>query len=155
MDNIPRFLIIGNYDNINKVIDKLPNKYKINNYYLYNIINPFIEYGYNIYKNDNDFHFKIIVCPEEGLTADILNSSYINTLTGLIICCNDKSNIDSYKIFADKISTHENIYIWFDKKYIDYQGKDFHCLFDDNLWQDRLYKYIEYPINSSYNCNIL
>ena len=95
-DNIPRFLIIGDYNDVNKVINKLTNKNKINNYYLYNMINPFIEYEYSLFKNDNDCHFKIVICPKEELNEDVINSCSIETASLTIEIIFSLSHFNSY-----------------------------------------------------------
>ena len=68
--NQPKFFIIGSRNNIDNVLNKLPNKNKLYSNYLYDIDEPFIEYGFYLYKeheyNEISFNgdFRVIVCPE-------------------------------------------------------------------------------------------
>jgi hypothetical protein len=133
--DIPIFLIIGKNDYVTQVLNKLPNKTKLYNIYLYNLLEPLVEYGFSIYNENDIYQFKIIICNSNTNTDNILNNVYFNKIEGLI-------------------NAPENIYIWFNKDYIDYHEKDLHYLFTDNNWKKRIFNHIETPtINDQ--CNIL
>jgi hypothetical protein len=155
----PSFFIIGNNDYILKVLNKLPNKIQLFNNYFFNMVEPFIEYGINIYKNDdNIIQFKIIICPND-INVNINN--YYKNILGLIICCDD-TDYEKYNNIVKKINANENIYIWFNKETIDYNKNDIHYLFNDTnlLFINRIYNKVEmvYPIidlSISNYCNII
>lgn len=150
---IPRFLIIGNDKYISQVLNKLPNKTKLYNIYLYKLLEPLVEYGFSVYNDDNNiYQFKIIVCPDNINTDNILNNVYFSKIDGLIIC-----NNNNYDEFINKLNASENIYIWFDKDSIDNYSKDLHYLFNDNNWINRIYYHMEMPFSAPINspCNFL
>ncbi len=153
--DVPKFFIIGDDNDIMQVLDKLPNKTRLFNNYLFKINEPFIEYGFNLYKNDNNYQIKIIICPKQILNIEAFDSIYFNNATGLIICCNNTSNINNYKKIADSINANENLFIWFDKDIIDNEDKNLHYMFSDTNWINRIYKHIDYPYESINQCNIL
>ena len=75
--NQPKFLIIGNKENVEKVLNRLPNKNKLYDNYLYDIKEPFVEYGFFLQKEDINI--------EEILTNELaLNNT---NLSNLIITC--------------------------------------------------------------------
>ena len=43
--NQPKFFIIGDRENVEQVLNRLPNKNKLYNNYLYDVKEPFIEYN--------------------------------------------------------------------------------------------------------------
>lgn len=163
MENQPKFLIMGNHDNIDKVLNKLPNKKKLYSNYLYNIDEPFIEYGFHLHKyEDNYGDFRVIVCPENmnKYNDDLFKNDYFNNITGLILCHNDNDNYNKYKYI---LNSNDVIHIWFDRMIDDdlYNifsdtGKDIHYLFNDINWINRIYYYLETPFIPSNNyCQII
>ncbi len=157
--NQPKFFIIGDSENVSQVLNKLPNKNKLYNNYLYDINEPFVEYGFYLQKEDeenNAGNFRIIVCPDEihKYHDKIFENSYFKNITALIICHNNNFN----KNF-DKLDTKETIHIWFDKDFInmDLHDKDLHYLIDDNNWINRIYNHLEIPFTPPINteCHIL
>lgn len=157
--NQPKFFIIGDLDNVNQVLNKLPNKNKLYNNYLFDINEPFVEYGFYLQKEDeenNSGDFRVIVCPDEmyNYNDKIFENSYFQNITALILCHNDK-NKNSF----DKLNVKEKIHIWFDKDIInmDLYNKDLHYLISDNNWINRIYNHLEIPYTPPINseCNII
>ena len=174
--NQPKFFIIGNKENVEQVLNKLPNKNKLYNNYLYDIKEPFIEYGFFLHKEDelnnsNEFNsgeFIVVVCPENINEYDknIFTKDYFKNITALIICNNDYNND-----YNNIINTKEIIHIMFTKQF-DKQNYDMNCKklnynFSDNNWINRIYYHIDIPFtpsndennndifNFSDSCNIL
>ena len=153
---IPTYLIFGDNENVMKVLDKIPNKQKLFNIYLYNTHEPLIEYGFNLFKNNDTIQIKIIICPNNNILNNLyFKNLYLKNITGLIFCCNNNTIIDNYKKLSQDFNK-ENIYIWFNIEYInkDIYEKDIHYLFTDN-WIDTLFKFIEYDNIFDYQCQIL
>ncbi len=150
--SIPTFLIIGKNEYISKVLDSLPNKTKLYNIYLYNLLEPLIEYGFSICDENNTVQFKIIVC--NNINVDnIINNVYFDKIEGLIICSDNDSN---YNDFVKSLNVYENIYIWFNKDNID-DKEGLHYLFSDNNWKNIILNHIDMPFTSFIDnqCNIL
>ena len=111
-----------------------------------------VEYGFSIFKDNNSYQFKIIICNKTN-NINITSNEYFNKIDGLIICSDDNNNYDE---FIKHINAPENIYIWFDKEKIN-NKKDLHYLFSDNNWINRIYNHIDIPCLSYTDnyCNIL
>lgn len=140
--NTPTFFLIGNNDYILQVLNKLPNKIKLFNNYFFNIVEPFVEYGISIYKNDdNIIQFKIIICPND---INININDYYKNILGLIICCDD-NDYNKYNNIVKNINANENMYIWFNKDTLDYNKNDSHYLFNDTnfLFINRILNKVE------------
>ncbi len=154
----PKFLILGNHENIEKVLNKLPNKNKLFNNYLYDIEEPFIEYGFYLQKEDEDNNsgeFRIIVCPENinEYNKNLFNDDYFKNITGIIICHhNNKSH------YNEIFDTNEIIHIWFNKQT---KNTDLNYTFNDFKWINRIYYHLDIPfapaIDSYFdiNCRII
>jgi hypothetical protein len=143
--NQPKFFILGYHENIEKVLNKLPNKNKLYNNYLYDIEQPFIEYGFYLQKEDeinNSGDFRVIVCPENinQYEANLFKNDYFKDITALIICHNN--NNYNYK---EILNVKEIIHIWFDIKKYDINNKDLHYYFNDNNWINRIYNHLDLP----------
>ena len=169
MENQPKFLIMGSYDNIDKVLNKLPNKKKLYSNYLYNIEEPFIEYGFHLHKYDNhgeDYNgdFRVIVCPENmnKYNDDLFKNDYFDNITGLILCHSDIDNYD-YNKYKYVLNSNDVIHIWFDKmvnnnlyNIFSDTSRDIHYLFNDINWINRIYYYLDTPFIPSNNyCQII
>ena len=152
--NIPTLLIIRKTEYVSQVLNKLPNKTKLYNIYLYNLLEPLIEYGFSIYNENNTSQFKIIVCDSNINVDNIISNTYFDRIEGLIIC---SDNYDNYDNFIKSLNVSENIYIWFNKEYIDIDDNNLHYLFSDNNWKNRIFNHIDTPFTSyiSNQCNIL
>jgi hypothetical protein len=162
MDTInPKFFILGTHENVEKVLNKLPNKNKLYNNYIHDIKDPFIEYGFFLQKEDeenNSGEFRIIVCPENinQYNINILNNDYFKNIKALIIC-HDNAVLQYNNIF----NTKEIIHIWFDKKMNNINCKDLHYVYSDYNWINRIYFHLDIPFapaTDSYfdiNCRIL
>jgi hypothetical protein len=155
--NQPKFLIIGNKENVEKVLNRLPNKNKLYNNYLYDVKEPFIEYGFFLHKEDetnNSGEFIVVVCPENINTYDknIFTNVYFKTITALIICHN---NYNDY--YNNIINTKEIIHIMFtqfDKQNYEMNCKDLHHYNSNiNSWINRIYHYIDIPFTTSNEFN--
>jgi hypothetical protein len=142
--NQPKFLIIGNDDNVNKVLNKLPNKNKLFNNYLYDIEYPFVEYGFYLQQEDENNYsgdFRVIVCPEKinNFDNNLFKNEYLKNITALIICHNDSNNINN-------INIKNVIHIYFNNNEpIDYN------------WLTKIYDYLDIPFTPYYDnhCNII
>ena len=164
----PKFFIIGNIENVEKVLNKLPNKNKLYDNYLYDIKEPFVEYAFFLQKEDetnNAGEFIVVVCPENINEYDkkIFKKDYFKNITALIICHNNTN-------YNDILEANEIIHIIFDEQFynnkpmvININSKDLHYNFSDNNWINRIYYHIDIPFTSSNNdidvlsdgCNIL
>ncbi len=138
--NQPYFLIIGHDDKVNKVLNKLPNKTKLYNIYLYDIEKPFIEYGFYLQQEDetnNIGEFRVIVCPQNIDNYDnLLKNDYLKNVTAIILChnYNNINNISKNIIYIDFINNEPN----------------------NNNWLNEIYNYIDIPFTPSNNyCNII
>ncbi len=140
------FLLIGKNEYISQILNKLPNKKKLYDLYLYKSLEPLVEYIIN----NNDTEFKIITCSSN--IENIINNVYFDNIDGLIICCDNENN---YNNIVNKLDAPEFFYIWFDK-IIDNNDGNSHYLFTDNNWENRIFNHIErqfsVPINNQ--CNI-
>ena len=149
--NITRFFIIGDEENIMYVLNKLPNKNKLYSNYLFDIEEPFVEYGF-VFCDEENTQFKIIVCPQ-NLKDNIFDHEYFKDVSGLIIC-HDLANYN-YKNIIEKINAKENIHIWFNDLF-DINEQDSHFVYTDNGWLNRIYNHIQMPFTAPiYYCNIL
>ncbi len=142
------FLLIGKNEYISQVLDKLPNKKKLYNLYLYKSLEPLVEYIIN--NDDYTTQFKIIACSSN--IENIINNTYFDNIDGLIICCDN----NNYNNIVNEIDAPENIYIWFDK-IIDSNNEGYHYLFSDSNWVNRILNHIERHFTTQiYNqCHIL
>jgi hypothetical protein len=148
----PKFFIIGNKENVEQVLNKLPNKNKLYDNYLYDIKEPFIEYGFFLQKEDetnNAGEFIIVVCPENINVYDrnIFKKDYFKNITALIICNNTNYNdiLEAKEII--NIMFNEQLYNQFNN----INSKDLHYNFSDNNWINRIYYHIEIPFTPSNN----
>ena len=146
--NQPKFFIIGNKENIEQVLNRLPNKNKLYSNYLYDIKEPFVEYGFFLHKEDesnNSGEFIVVVCPENINEYDknIFKKDYFKNITALIICHNDNYN------YNEIINTKEIIHIMFNQQTNNIYSKDLHYNFSDNNWINRIYYHIDIPFTPS------
>jgi hypothetical protein len=146
--NQPKFFIIGNKENVEKVLNRLPNKNKLYNNYLYDVKEPFVEYGFFIHKEDEtnyDNQFIIIACPENinEYNKNIFKMDYFKNITALIICYNDYNDINND--YNNIINAKEIIHIMFNKQTNNTNSKDLHYNFSDNNWINRIYYHIDIP----------
>ncbi len=164
-NNQPKFLIVGSNDKIELVLNKLPNKNKLNYYYLLDIEEPFIEYGFFLDREDeeNNFgEFKIIVFPNEELLSDIILKDVYFKNTNALIICHDYSNILSFvreEIYnINNLLEKEIIHIWFDNKTIPKSNNDeIHYDFYNYEWINKIYNYLDIPNTAPPEtiCNII
>ncbi len=162
--NQPKFVIMGYHDNINQVLNRLPNKNKLHYYYLLGIDNPFIEYGFFLDREDEENNigdFKIIVCPEDGLfnviefNNIILKNEYFKHTTAFIMC---HKKTDELLYNTNNLLTKEIIHIWFDDKCsLNSTNNEFHYTFDSYEWIKKIYNHLDIPYTSppNFECNIL
>lgn len=155
----PKFIIMGSFDKINYVLNKLPNKNKNNHYYVLDIEEPFIEYSFFLDKEDeynNMGEFKIMVCPNKELLNVSKYMEYLNLIynTNAIILCHD----NSYEIYnTKKLLEKEIIHIWFDNIIPKSYNNEFNYKFDNNEWINKIFDYLDIPYGapSDTQCNIL
>lgn len=145
--NQPKLFIIGHKDHVDKILNKLPNKNKLYDNYLYDIKEPFTEYGFSLQKEYNIGEFRVIVCPENiyKYDKDIFKNNYFKNITAVIIC--DFYNYDYYPNLLD---TNERIRIFFD-----YDTKYYYenCIgsndslydFGETDWITKIYDYLDIP----------
>ena len=150
--NKPKFFIIGNKENVEQVLNKLPNKNKLYNNYLYDIKEPFVEYGFFLHKEDETNYsgeFIVVACPKNINEYDknIFTNDYFKNITALIICHND--NNDNNHHYNDIINIKEIIHIMFNSQTYDINSKDLHYNFSDNSWINRIYYHIDIPFTPS------
>ncbi len=160
-DNIPLFVIIGSTDNINKVINKLPNKNKLNCYHLLGVDNPLIEFGFFLDKEDeenNMGNFNIITYPNENsnFNLDEIKKLNLKNVTAFIICHEKSDDL----INTNNLLTKEIIHIWFgnntnENHYNENHYNENH--YNRNDWIEKIYNYIDIPYlpPSNFMCNII
>jgi hypothetical protein len=151
-NNKPKFVIIGPEDNINLVLNKLPNKHKLQYHYFLDVENPLIEYGFFLDREDEEKNigeFNIIVCSNQSL----LNKIEFNDIKLLIICHDNNYDI------TNKINAKYVIHIWFNTDIIpnNVMNKENHYLFYNNEWMTQIYNHLDIPYTPPNNleCNII
>ncbi len=151
--NQPKFFIIGNKEQTDKILNRLPNKNKLYDNYLYDIKEPFVEYGFFLQKEDiNIGEFIVVVCPENinDYDKEIFKNDYFKNITALIICDNYNYN----NIFDAKEVIYIMFYEQFDEQNYDINNNDLIYNFNDNNWINRIYNHLDIPFTLDNNDDV-